>query len=88
MVYCALAFLRLVEGPSNVDHRRGRVSLVMNSCPLICFLPTFHGVPTEGPVLSADHQRLLIVFAIVPSLERVQAIPLLDGDALWWRSLK
>ena len=51
-------------------------------------LPTFHGVPTEGPVLSADRQRLLVVFALVPSLERVEAIPLLDGDAFWWRSLK
>ena len=48
----------------------------------------FDRIPAEGPVLSADGQRLLIVFAIVPSLERVEAIPLLDSDALWWRSLK
>src|SRR5262249_2549666 len=58
----------------------------VRSCPLS--LPTFYGIPTEGPVLSADRGRLLIVIAIVPSLERVEAIPLLDGDALWWCSLK
>ena len=46
-------------------------------------LPTFDRVPAEGPGLSADRQRLLVVFAIVPGLERLEAIPLLDGDALW-----
>jgi hypothetical protein len=51
-------------------------------------LSTFHGVPTEGRVLSADRQRLLIVFAIIPSIERFETVPLLDGDALWQRSVK
>ena len=46
-------------------------------------LPTLDRVPAEGSVPSADRQRLLVVFAIVPGLERLEAIPLLDGDALW-----
>jgi hypothetical protein len=51
-------------------------------------LPTFDGVPPKIRVFSANIQRLLIVFAIVPNLGTIEAIPLLDSDALWGRTIK
>src|SRR5262249_15377529 len=51
-------------------------------------LMTFDRIPAERRVLPANRQRLLVVLAIIPSLESVETIPLLDGDALGRRALK
>ena len=51
-------------------------------------LLTFDRVPAERGVLFADYQRLLIVLANVPSLQSIEAIPLLDRDALWRRAIE
>src|SRR3982751_4975936 len=48
----------------------------------------FDRVPAERGVLFADYQRLLIVLAIVPSLQSIEAIPLLNRDALWRRAIE
>src|SRR5262249_30418098 len=65
-------------------------AVVQTDCHRYPFLTAeaFHRVAAKGRVLTADLQRLLIVLAIVPSLQNREAIRLLDGDALWRRTIK
>src|SRR5437868_9013631 len=44
--------------------------------------PPLNCKPAEGGILFADFERCLIVFAIEPSLQCVQAVPSLNGNSL------
>ena len=46
----------------------------------------FDGVPAKIAGF-ANSERVLIVVAVVPSLQRIEAVPLLNGDSLGRRAL-